>query len=152
MTNSALYGQAQISSKNLLYWILLELFIWMHTFHETCPFIRLPQKFNIIWISSCHLNTIEFFTFKKINLTPLLMITLRILILFFFSTLLISLLGQVEAKILCSNWYTHHTRPLSYQKGQWTFKGWKFDHKSDAVSVVMLDDVNKSFLKIKSWL
>jgi hypothetical protein len=91
--DSALYGKLRFHRKIS--------FIGSRAFHLDAnlswnmPIHQIATKFNVIWISSCHLNTMEFFTFWKKNLTPLMIITLMILILCFFFTLLISLLGQV---------------------------------------------------------
>jgi len=90
--NSALYGKLRFHPKTSL--------TGSRTFHLDAylswnmPIHQIATKFNVIWISSCHLNTIKFFTFFK-NLTPINDDHTQDTNTMFFFTLLISLLGQV---------------------------------------------------------
>ncbi len=122
--DSALYGKLRFQLKTSLTGsraLHLDAYLsWNMPIHQ------IATKFNVIWISSHHLSTIKFFTFF-FNLTPLMMITLRILTLCFFHFIDISIGSSLSQNFMLKS-YTH-TQPLPYGKGQWTFKGWKLNHR-----------------------
>jgi hypothetical protein len=125
--DSALYGKLRFHRKTS--------FIGSRAFHLDAylswnmPIHQIATKFNVIWMSSCHLNTIEFFTFKKIKSHPVNDDhTNDTNTIYFFHFIDISIGSSLSQNFMLKS-YTHHTQPLPYGKGQWTFKGWKFNQR-----------------------